>query len=419
MTFEEAQDYLNSLGHEFLSMKLGLEAMTALLEELGSPHEKFFKIQIAGTNGKGSACSFMESICLASGLKTGVTTSPHLVSVLERIRIDGENVAGVEFGRCIAEVKTAAERMIAKGTVEHLPTYFEHVVAAALLVFRNAQVDVAVIETGLGGRLDATTAAKADVFGITRIDLDHQEFLGETIAKIATEKAAIIADGSSVVSGIQVSEAESVIRDFAEARGASLSFADPDILPEKSVLGLIGEHQVENAAVAVGLAGIMRSMGFDTISEQTILDGLAKARHPGRLEFFDGFLLDGAHNISGAKVLRSFLDKQGFSRRVFIFGAMKGKDIGDMLLHLLDRNSLILTVPVDSPRSRDSGELAEIAAEIVGRDMVQRCTSLSDAIARVRRVKEDGWNEDGDIVCVTGSLYLIGEFKRAMDMHQG
>jgi len=163
----------------------------------------------------------------------------------------------------------------------------------------------------------------------------------------------------------------------------------------------------------------MRSMGFDTISEQTILDGLAKARHPGRLEFFDGFLLDGAHNISGAKVLRSFLDKQGFSRRVFIFGAMKGKDIGDMLLHLLDRNSLILTVPVDSPRSRDSGELAEIAAEIVGRDMVQRCTSLSDAIARVRRVKEDGWNEDGDIVCVTGSLYLIGEFKRAMDMHQG
>ena len=413
MTFEEAQKYLNSLGHEFLSMKLGLEAMTGLLEELGSPHKEFLKIQIAGTNGKGSTCSFLESICIESGIRTGVTTSPHLVSIRERIRIDGDDISESEFGRCISEVKEAAQRLIERKAIEHLPTFFEHVVAAAFLSFRNAGVEVAVIETGLGGRLDATTAAQSDLIGITRVDLDHQEFLGDTIAKIATEKAAIISPGSSVVSGIQVAEAESVIRKRAESQAASLLFAGAEELPDVVELGLLGQHQFENAAVAVALARVIRDKGF-SVSESTIVAGLAKARHPGRLEFSEGFLLDGAHNVSGAKVLKSFLDQRNFNRRIFIFGAMKGKDIKDMLLRLMDENSFVFTVPVDSPRAWESAELARVAGEVIDPSRVRCCASIDEALNSLDSVKGEGWDSHLDVVCVTGSLYLIGEFKSRM-----
>lgn len=414
MTFEEAQEYLNSLGHEFLSMKLGLEAMTGLLEELGSPHKGFLKVQIAGTNGKGSTCSFLESICIESGIRTGVTTSPHLVSIRERIRVDRDDISEAEFGKCIFEVKEAAERLIERKEMEHLPTFFEHVVAAAFLGFRNAGVEVAVIETGLGGRLDATTAARSELIGITRVDLDHQEFLGDTIAKIATEKAAIISPGSSVVAGLQVSDAESVIREMAESRGASLLFAGPDQLPDGIELGLLGQHQFENAAVAVALARVIGDKGFSRVSESSIVAGLEKARHPGRLEFSEGFLLDGAHNVSGAKVLRSFLDQRQFNQRVFIFGAMKGKDIKDMLLRLLDENSFVLTVPVDSPRSWDSADLARVACEVIDPSRVRCCASIDDALNSLDEVKRGGWDSHRDVACVTGSLYLIGEFKSRM-----
>ncbi len=400
------------MGHEFLSMKLGLDAMTNLLEELGSPHRWFKKIQIAGTNGKGSTCSFLESIFLESGLRTGVTTSPHLVAVRERIRIDGEEISEDEFARCISEVKAAAERLIERQVLGHLPTFFEHVVAAALIGFRDAGVEVAVIETGLGGRLDATTAAQSELFGITRVDLDHQEFLGETIAEIAAEKAAIISDGGSVVSGIQEREAESVIREFARSRNAAIQFVGPESLPVEASLGLLGQHQFENAAVAVGIARLLAKSDFARITDVTVSRGLAKARHPGRLEFTDGFLLDGAHNISGAKVLRNFLDQRGFRKRVFIFGAMKGKDIREMFVKLLDENSTVLTVPVESPRAWDAVELARTAQDVVGPDGALPCDSIEHALREADRLsREIGWNPDSDVICVTGSLYLIGEFK--------
>jgi len=413
--FEEAQRYLDSLGHEFLSMKLGLDAMTNLLEELGSPHKSFIKIQIAGTNGKGSTCSFIESICLAAGIKTGVTTSPHLVSVLERIRIDGRDISEELFGRCIDEVRKAAERLIEKRILAYMPTFFEHVVAAALLSFKRAGIEVAIIETGLGGRLDATTAANAEYFGLTRIDLDHQEFLGDTIEKIAAEKSAIIADGSKVVSGIQPSEAEAVIRRFAFERAASLEFCGPDSLLADSVLGLLGRHQYENAAVAVGIARKLSRAGFNSIGEKEISKGLAYARHPGRLEFYGDILLDGAHNVSGAKVLRNFLDERGYQKRIFVFGAMKGKDIREMLSHLLDANSIVITVPVDSPRAWNPTELADIAEKMTGPGNSRAVDSLEEAIAEIGRIsRETSWNPSVDIVCITGSLYLIGEFKGKM-----
>jgi len=400
-------------------MKLGLDAMTHLLEELGSPHKSFTKIQIAGTNGKGSTCSFLESICIESGLRTGVTTSPHLVSVLERIRIDGSEISEAEFGRCIGEVRDAATRLLENKTIEHLPTFFEHVVGAALLSFRYAGVEIAIIETGLGGRLDATTAACAELFGITRIDLDHQEYLGDTIEKIAAEKSAIMSEGLIVVSGIQVPAAERVIREFADSRNATLDFVSPENLPTGFILGLLGEHQLENAAVAVGISLRLSETGFNHIDENSIKRGLAGALHPGRLEFSGEFLLDGAHNISGAKVLRSFLDQRGFRKRVFVFGAMKGKDIKEMFQKLLDENSIVLTVPVDSPRALSPVELAEAAKSVVGDESAQAFDSIDDALREIRRIRLGReWNTESDLVCVTGSLYLIGEFKAKMKADQ-
>jgi dihydrofolate synthase/folylpolyglutamate synthase len=397
-------------------MKLGLDAMNHLLEELGSPHKSFTKIQIAGTNGKGSTCSFLESICIESGIKTGVTTSPHLVSVLERIRINGVEISEEEFGRCIGEVREAATRLLDKKLIEHLPTFFEHVVAAALLGFRDAGIEVAIIETGLGGRLDATTAACAELFGITRIDLDHQEYLGDTIEMIAAEKSAIISEGSNVVSGIQVPEAERVIRQFADSRNATLDFVGPSSLPAGFVLGLLGEHQLENAAVAVGISLRLCETGIGSIDEESIKRGLSGALHPGRLEFTGEFLLDGAHNISGAKVLRSFLDQRCFRKRVFIFGAMKGKDIKEMFQKLLDENSIVLAVPVDSPRALSPIELMAAARSVVGGQNAQAFDSIDDALLEMRKIRSSyEWNCESDIVCVTGSLYLIGEFKAKMN----
>ena len=184
-------------------MKLGLENITALLAALGGPHNKYKKVQVAGTNGKGSVCAFLDSICREAGIRTGLYTSPHLVSITERIKIDGVDIGDDGFARLATHVRETAESLIAAGKLAYRPTFFEQVTAIALLAFAEHNVELAILETGLGGRFDAVTAANAEIVAITRIDLDHQEYLGETIEQIAAEKAAIIRQDSVVVIGDQ------------------------------------------------------------------------------------------------------------------------------------------------------------------------------------------------------------------------
>jgi len=190
MNFNDALTYLLSLGHETLAIKLGLEKTELLLKSLDDPQNSFLKVQIAGTNGKGSTAAFVDAICREAGIRTGLYTSPHLIKITERIRIDGEEIEESQFGQLVAHVSERAMALMELGEIATPPTFFEHVTATALCAFAEAKVEVAILETGLGGRLDSTTAARAEVVSITPVDFDHQEYLGDSLTQIAAEKAA-------------------------------------------------------------------------------------------------------------------------------------------------------------------------------------------------------------------------------------
>jgi dihydrofolate synthase/folylpolyglutamate synthase len=215
MEYKETLSYLLGLGHETLAIKLGLKNTELLLEALGNPHHSFASVQIAGTNGKGSTAAMLDSICRQAGIRTGLFSSPHLVSITERIRIAAVDISAQQFANLATQVKGAAESLIEQGKLQALPTFFEHVTAIALLAFKEAGVALAILETGLGGRLDATTVASARVVAITPIALDHQEYLGATLAEIAAEKAAIIRPGTIAIIAAQEEEANDVIRQRA------------------------------------------------------------------------------------------------------------------------------------------------------------------------------------------------------------
>src|SRR3712207_2650273 len=195
MKFPESLEYLYGLGNEVSAMKLGLENIGKLLSALGNPENNYLKIQIAGTNGKGSTCAFLEAICLAAGIRVGLTTSPHLVSITERVKINGAEISEKDFARHAARVREISEKLVASGELETVPTFFEQVTAIAVSAFGEAKIDLAILETGLGGRFDSVTATRAEIAAITQIDYDHQKILGDTLKEIASEKAAIIREG--------------------------------------------------------------------------------------------------------------------------------------------------------------------------------------------------------------------------------
>ncbi len=434
MNFEEALQYLLSLGHETLAVKLGLRSTELLLEKLDNPHKRFASVQIAGTNGKGSTAVMLDSICRAAGISTGVYTSPHLVSITERIRIGGSEISQGDFARHLTAVSLAAENLVSHSKLEALPTFFEQVTAIALLAFREAGVRLAILETGLGGRLDATTVAAAETVAITPLALDHQEYLGETLDEIATEKAAIIRPGVTAIIAAQPAQALKVIlRRCAEVKVEPnieiepsrnrvdqvtddgrlvVTFETNETRYENVLLGLRGRHQVVNTSVAIRLAEALGKQGFE-ISKAAIIEGIETATHAGRLELHDGqpaWLFDGAHNPAGAQALRRFLDE--FVKRpvTLVFGAMNDKrleEIATILFPGADR--LILTQP-ESPRAAEVERLKQLATRIVNSQKVTAARSVSEALQQAKDVTPS----DG-LICVTGSLYLLGEVKAIMN----
>src|SRR5690349_12619440 len=311
MQFDEAVQYLLGLGHETLTIKLGLRNTELLLAALDNPERSYLVVQIAGTNGKGSTAAMLDSICRAGGIRTGLYTSPHLVSLTERVRIAGVDIAPDDFAHHATVVRTVAEDLLARKVIDALPTFFEQVNAIALLAFRKARVAVAILETGLGGRLDSTTAANASIVGITPIAMDHEEYLGNTLASIAAEKAATIRPGVTAVVAKQTPEALRVLLERCAAVGVQPSLVENTDLLQHIRLGLRGRHQLENASVAIRLAHALREHGF-TITDEQIGSGLADVHHPARLElipFKPDFLLDGAHNPAGAAALRAYLEE--------------------------------------------------------------------------------------------------------------
>lgn len=431
MTFDEAVQYLLGLGHETLTIKLGLENVRRLLAALNHPERCFPAVQLAGTNGKGSAAAMLDAICRASSIKTGLYTSPHLVSLTERIKIDGRALAPAEFARHAGRVRAASLEL--RNETGAIPTFFEQVTAIALEAFRASHVELAILETGLGGRLDATTAACAHVVAITPIALDHQEYLGSTLREIAAEKAAIIRAGTEAVIAPQDASALEVVLARCREVGVTPRFATKDIHVEGATgngrlratfrtgedvyanvaLSLRGRHQLVNASVAITLAEALRAGGCAQITRDAIVEGLETAEHSGRLELIEGsppLLLDGAHNAAGAAALRAYLDEFARAPVTFVFGAMRDKDLTEIAAQLFPVAAKLILTAIDNPRAAAPDALKAYVPASLDPAKVFLAPSAAEAL----RLARDE-TERGGIVCATGSLYLIGEVKSLLE----
>ena len=398
MTYSEAIQYLYGL--RLFGAKLGLENTVKLAGMAGHPERRLRFIHVAGTNGKGSTCAMLESIYRAAGLRTGLFTSPHLVSFRERMQIGREMISEGEVVRLVEKYRRLAEEF----PREHHPTFFEMVTVMALEFFAERGCEVVIWETGLGGRLDATNIVTPLASVITNIALDHQQWLGDTLRKIAFEKAGIIKPGVPVVTATDELEALAVIKKIAAENHAPLTVV-ADGHPEfVALLPLAGEHQKRNAALAVATVEILQ--GAIAVSERQLRAGLEQVNWPGRLQLIkkpDGrkILLDGAHNIAGAKALREAVEKNfPTDKRTLILGIFNDKDWRQICETLAPLAGKILVTPVSSERTARPEDLAEACREANPAANVLVCGSLSEALQK---------SAAENFVVITGSLYLIGE----------
>ncbi len=402
MTYDEAIQWLYDL--RLFGLKFGLENTRRLAELAGNPHQGLRFIHVAGTNGKGSTCAMIESVCRAAGLRVGLFTSPHLISFSERIQVNRNPISQAEVVRQVERVR----EFVRLFPPDHSPTFFEAVTVMALRHFAAEHVDLVIWETGLGGRLDATNIVTPLVSVITNVQFDHQPWLGDTLAKIASEKAGIIKHAVPVVTGASEPEAMEVIRETARRLDAplrELAFGDYNRPPlDRLELPLLGEHQRRNAALA--LAAIECARDQLRIPPQAIESGLKTVDWPGRLQTIRTApgrvtLLDGAHNPDGVESLSAALHSH-FSglRPAFIIGVLKDKDWPAMCRTLAPLASAIYLTPVASSRSAAPEELqAEcLASQPTAR--IHACGSLAEALR---------FTEQEPLRVVTGSLYLVGE----------
>lgn len=396
MEYAKAIEWL--YGTQLFGIKLGLENVRRLMGAWGLPGSEARILHVAGTNGKGSVCALMESICRAAGRPTGLYTSPHLVSYCERIRVDGEMIPEREAAKLLSELKNLVEDW------DPHPTFFELTTVLALRHFRERGVEVVCFETGLGGRLDATNAVSPAVSVITPIAMDHEEWLGDSLAGIAEEKAGIIKPGAPVVSSPQEPAVAAVLRRVAEENAARIRFVEGGW--EESVVGLPGSHQRENAAVAVAA---LEEAGIE-VPGKAIRHGLAGVRWRARferipLEAGGELIVDGAHNPGAAKALAdSWREIFGDRKATIILGVVQLKDVGGILEHLGTLAERFIFTRVNSPRGVPPEALAK---------MVRR---TEHAIADdARTALEIAERDRGRLVLVTGSLYLAGEILSLLD----
>jgi dihydrofolate synthase/folylpolyglutamate synthase len=401
MTYPETVQFLYSLGNEVKTIKLGLERIQAVLEALGNPQRAYRVVHVAGTNGKGSVCAMIDAGLRTAGVRSGLFTSPHLIEPTERIQIDGMPVSREEFEQAFNAVHQAAATL----DLDAHPTYFETVTAMAMWLFRERGVETAVIEVGLGGRLDATNIVEPALTVITPIDYDHQIYLGNTLAQIAAEKAGILKAGVPAVFSKQRPEAAPVLTARAAELGIPVTRAEEfevrDLVVDSRgsrfsgiTCPLAGEHQVDNAITA---AQALIALGVSP-------EGIEETRWPGRIEHVTpnpDTILDGAHNPAGARALVQYLRRFYGDRKVWmIFGAMRDKDVrevADILFEVADE--LVFTAPTaPGNRALEPDALRDMA----GRGHTE--PTIAAAIDYTfKNLKAE------DVVVITGSLYLVGE----------
>jgi dihydrofolate synthase/folylpolyglutamate synthase len=392
---------------EVLGMKFGLENMTTLLAELDDPHRHFPSLLIAGTNGKGSVTVMVDTALRRAGYRSARYTSPHLERVEERFVIDGEDVTTDHLRSALDRIRTAVDALLVRGALGNPPTFFECTTAAAFLLFRRAAVDVAVLEVGLGGRLDATNVVTPLATAITNIEFDHQAQLGSTIEEIAREKAGIIKPGIPVVIGRMLPAARDVIRATADDLGAPLIVAD-DVATDTGAWrpSLAGAHQFENARVAAALLGTLGDFELP-VPESAVRYGIEHAQWPGRLERFRRgeveVLLDAAHNPAGARALGDYLRDAGWDDATLVFAAMADKDAPGMLAALVPHVGRIVCTTGPTPRAAGAAELARIARTL-GPDLaIESIEDPSEALARACATSSR--------VVAAGSMFLIGPLR--------
>ncbi len=406
MDYQAAVAHLLSLGLELKAGKFGLENITRLAAALNHPERSCPAVLIAGTNGKGSTAAMTESVLRAAGYRTGLYTSPHLVRINERIRVDSEEISDHEFAACCNRVHEAVERLLANGELEKHPSFFECLTALAFLHFQDTACQIVVLEVGMGGRLDATNIVRPLVSVITPVDFDHEQYLGNTIEQIAAEKAGIIKPGGVVVMSPQRPEAEQVIVKTAADSSSRLVRAAAARAASYE-LGLKGAHQAENAATVLAVIDELRAHGWD-LPEGAVRRGLAETVWPGRLECVGSrpaVYLDGAHNPSGARVLRAFLETTPHPR-VLIFGAMRDKaveEIAGILFPAVD--AVVLTEP-SHKRAAGVATLCEVTGHFC--ENLHEQPNPEQALEQAVRLA----GVEGTVVAA-GSLYLVGDLKAA------
>lgn len=469
VSYESAIARMYALGHELThtpSHKFDLAHMRVLLNALENPERKFRSVLIAGTNGKGSTAATLASILQASGSRTGLYTSPHLVRINERVRIDGKEIEDDKFALLHDLVDRTAERLVQEGDLPWHPSFFEMLTGIAFEHFATSKIDIAVLEVGMGGRLDATNVVEPLVSVITDISLDHQKFLGNTVAEIAREKAGIIREGGVVVTLPQMPEANDVIGHAIlekNARAISAVAFVPPVSPKSpsylaaeqsksadhrtrralesqndrapqarkkifsryplQVLGkeilvetpLVGRHQLRNIALAIATADELGKQGFP-ITAESIESGVRETQWPGRFQVMAGapeIVLDVAHNPAGAWALRSTLSASYEGRRlIFVFGAMRDKAIAEIAEILFPLAERVVATSADNPRSATPEEIRS-AARRTHSDFDVR-PDVTSAIEHARELA----GADG-VVVITGSIYIVGEAMRALGVTVG
>jgi dihydrofolate synthase/folylpolyglutamate synthase len=420
MNYPDSVHFLYALGNEIKTAKLGLDRIATVLDAVGRPQDRLRFVHVAGTNGKGSTCAMIESGLRAAGLRTGLFTSPHLEEPTERIRLDGEPISAAEFADAFDRIHRVVEELLEAGRIDLHPTYFETVTAMALDVFARAGREFVVLEVGLGGRLDATNVVRPELAVITPIDFDHEAFLGHALESIAAEKAGILKPGVPAVFACQRPEAERVLEERAAALGIAVdrtcNFAvhDLELDPRGSTFHLAGprplrircplagEHQVANAVTAA--AALVRL----AVPDSAIETGIARARWPGRLERVSEnpeIILDGAHNPAGARALAAYIDRFYSTRRVrMIYGTMRDKAIDEIGGILFPKaHELIATAP------QQARALApEAIRGATGHPHLRIAPDIAAALALVQDAAP------GDVVFITGSLFLVAEARRLL-----
>lgn len=436
-----------ALGHELASTpshKFDLEHMRVLLRGQGHPEKTFPSVLIAGTNGKGSTAATLASILHASGLKTGLYTSPHLIRINERIRVAGEQIRDDDFAQLHGEVDSVSEQLVQAGELPWHPSFFEMMTAIAFRYFARERVDLAVLEVGMGGRLDATNVVEPLISVIADISLDHQKFLGDSVAEIAREKAGIIRPGGVVVTLPQQPAANDVIGNTIlelDATGVSAVQYVPPVSPGSSqylvqgaqkirsrypleVMGrrilvetpLVGRHQLRNVALAIAAAEQVAQRGFKGITAESIERGIRETAWAGRFQIVEPrqgwpeIALDVAHNPAGAWALRSALsERYGDRRLIFVFGAMRDKAISEIAEILFPTADRVIATHAGNPRAATPEEIQRAGS---------RTGAEIECIASVAAAMEQGRRAalpDG-VMVVTGSIYLVGEAMQVLGL---